>query len=159
MMVAEIVGWEYVRLPGARRRWPAHVDTRGRDAGLRPLAYMYARKHATDSRLRIRYMASSATWRDYQRQFVLAMIALLIGYEAVSRFLFGRCPSISVKAIPIAVVGLLVNVASSSGFCSRPDPFTAIAWSSKPRVTANGHDEHVTKEEVQEVSFTGSGVL
>jgi cation diffusion facilitator family transporter len=43
---------------------------------------------------------------------VLAMIALLIGYEAVSRFL-SPVPIHFREAIPIAVVGLLVNIASA----------------------------------------------
>ncbi|MGC7532549.1 CDF family Co(II)/Ni(II) efflux transporter DmeF, partial [Pandoraea pneumonica] len=41
-----------------------------------------------------------------------AMIALLIGYEAVVRFL-SPVPIHFSEAIPIAVVGLLVNIASA----------------------------------------------
>ena len=43
---------------------------------------------------------------------VLAMIALLIGYEAVVR-LFAPVPIHFAEAIPIAVLGLAVNVASA----------------------------------------------
>jgi cation diffusion facilitator family transporter len=43
---------------------------------------------------------------------VLAMIALLIGYEAVSRFL-DPVPIAFNEAIPIAALGLLVNIASA----------------------------------------------
>jgi Co/Zn/Cd efflux system component len=43
---------------------------------------------------------------------ILAMIALLIGYEAISRFL-APVPIHFREAIPIAVVGLLVNMASA----------------------------------------------
>ena len=43
---------------------------------------------------------------------MLAMIALLIGYEAVTRFLH-PVPIHFGEAIPIAVLGLVVNVASA----------------------------------------------
>ncbi|MFX6238482.1 cation transporter, partial [Acinetobacter baumannii] len=43
---------------------------------------------------------------------ILAMIALLIGYEAVSR-LFAPVPIHFAEAIPVAVLGLAVNVASA----------------------------------------------
>src|SRR5262249_7503117 len=42
---------------------------------------------------------------------ILAMIALLIGYEAISR-LFAPVPIHFAEAIPVAVLGLAVNVAS-----------------------------------------------
>ena len=42
---------------------------------------------------------------------MLAMIALLIGYEAVSR-LIAPVPIAFEEAIPIAVLGLVVNIAS-----------------------------------------------
>jgi len=40
------------------------------------------------------------------------MIALLIGYEAIARFM-APVPIHFSEAIPIAVVGLLVNIASA----------------------------------------------
>ena len=43
---------------------------------------------------------------------ILAMIALLIGYEAIARFM-SPVPIHFSEAIPIAVVGLLVNIASA----------------------------------------------
>ena len=43
---------------------------------------------------------------------ILAMIALLIGYEAVSR-LFAPVPIHFAEAIPIACLGLAVNIASA----------------------------------------------
>ena len=48
----------------------------------------------------------------YSSAIVLAMIALLIGYEAVSRLLNPVAISFN-EAIPIAVLGLAVNVASA----------------------------------------------
>src|SRR6202022_388896 len=43
---------------------------------------------------------------------ILAMIALLIGYEAVSR-IFAPVPIHFAQAIPIACLGLAVNIASA----------------------------------------------
>src|ERR1700733_5010657 len=48
----------------------------------------------------------------YSSAIVLAMIALLIGYEAISRFL-APVPIAFDEAIPIAALGLLVNIASA----------------------------------------------
>ena len=48
---------------------------------------------------------------EFTSAIVLAMIALLIGYEAVTR-LFWPVPIHFSEAIPIAVLGLIVNVAS-----------------------------------------------
>ena len=48
----------------------------------------------------------------YTSAIVLAMIALLIGYEAVSRLLHPVPISFN-EAIPIAVLGLVVNVVSA----------------------------------------------
>ncbi len=47
----------------------------------------------------------------YTSAIVLAMIAILIGYEAVSRFISPISISFD-QAIPIAVLGLAVNVTS-----------------------------------------------
>ena len=48
----------------------------------------------------------------YSSAIVLAMIALLIAYEAISRFL-DPVPIAFNEAIPIAALGLLVNIASA----------------------------------------------
>jgi cation diffusion facilitator family transporter len=74
------------------------------------LAYTYARKHATDSRF-VFGTGKLGDLAGFTSAIVLAMIALLIGYEAVARF-FSPVPIQFNQAIPIAVVGLLVNLAS-----------------------------------------------
>lgn len=74
------------------------------------LAYTYARKHATDPRF-VFGTGKLGDLAGFTSANVLAMIALLIGYEAIARFL-SPVPIHFGEAIPIAVVGLLVNVAS-----------------------------------------------
>jgi Co/Zn/Cd efflux system component len=74
------------------------------------LAYTYAREHATESRF-VFGTGKLGDLAGFTSAIVLAMIAVLIGYEAVSRFL-SPVPIHFGEAIPIAVVGLLVNLAS-----------------------------------------------
>jgi cation diffusion facilitator family transporter len=74
------------------------------------LAYTYARRHATDPRF-VFGTGKLGDLAGFTSAIVLAMIAVLIGYEAVSRFL-SPVPIHFGEAIPIAVVGLLVNLAS-----------------------------------------------
>jgi Cation efflux family len=69
-----------------------------------------ARKHATDSRF-VFGTGKLGDLAGFTSAIVLAMIAVLIGYEAVLRFL-SPVPIHFGEAIPIAVVGLLVNLAS-----------------------------------------------
>jgi cation diffusion facilitator family transporter len=110
MMVAEIVG-------GAMFGSLAliadglHMSTHAGALLLAALAYTYARKYAGDRN----FTFGTGKFGDlagYSSAIVLAMIALLIGYEAVSRFLNPVAISFE-EAIPIAVLGLAVNVASA----------------------------------------------
>src|SRR5215469_15777667 len=55
--------------------------------------------------------ASSATLRGFSSAIILALISLLIGYEAITRFIWPVPISFN-EAIPIAVLGLAVDVAS-----------------------------------------------
>jgi cation diffusion facilitator family transporter len=78
---------------------------------LAALAYTYARKYAGDRS----FTFGTGKFGDlagYSSAIVLAMIALLIAYEAVTR-LFDPIPIHFNEAIPIAVLGLAVNVASA----------------------------------------------
>jgi cation diffusion facilitator family transporter len=75
------------------------------------LAYTYARRHAEDARF-VFGTGKLGDLAGYSSAIVLAMIALLIGYEAVSRFL-SPVPIHFREAIPIAVVGLFVNIVSA----------------------------------------------
>ena len=75
------------------------------------LAYSYARKHARDRRF-VFGTGKLGDLAGFTSAVILAMIALLIGYEAIARFL-APVPVHFREAIPIAVVGLLVNIASA----------------------------------------------
>lgn len=88
-----------------------HMSTHAGAMLIAALAYTYARRHAEDQRF-VFGTGKLGDLAGFTSAIVLAMIALLIGYESVIRFLapvsihFG-------EAIPIAVVGLLVNIASA----------------------------------------------
>jgi cation diffusion facilitator family transporter len=110
MMIAEIIG-------GAMFGSLAliadglHMSTHAGALLLAALAYTYARKYANDRS----FSFGTGKFGDlagYSSAIVLAMIALLIGYEAVSRLL-NPVPISFNEAIPIAALGLLVNVASA----------------------------------------------
>lgn len=99
-----------------------HMSTHAGALLLAALAYTYSRRHAHDPR----FTFGTGKFGDlagFTSAIVLAMIALLIGYEAVTRFIqpvaihFG-------EAIPIAALGLVVNLTS--------------AW----LLGAGGHDHH-----------------
>src|SRR5664280_413569 len=110
MMVAEIVGGA---LFGSLALIAdgLHMSTHAGALLLAALAYTYARKYANDRS----FTFGTGKFGDlagYSSAIVLAMIDLLIGYEAVSRLLAPVAISFN-EAIPIAVLGLAVNVASA----------------------------------------------
>ena len=78
---------------------------------LAALAYSAARRYAHDPRFTFG-TGKLGDLAGFTSAIVLAMIALLIGYEAISRF-FNPVPIRFTEAIPIAVLGLAVNVASA----------------------------------------------
>ncbi len=88
-----------------------HMSTHAGALLLAALAYSYSRKHMTDRR----FTFGTGKFGDlagFSSALVLAVIALLIGYEAVSRF-FAPVSIHFAEAIPIACLGLAVNVASA----------------------------------------------
>src|ERR1700733_7153806 len=88
-----------------------HMSTHAGAMLIAALAYTYARKHASDTRF-VFGTGKLGDLAGFSSAIVLAMIAVLIGYEAVSRFM-SPVPIHFAEAIPIAVVGLLVNVVSA----------------------------------------------
>ena len=109
MMIAEIIGGA---LFGSLALIAdgLHMSTHAGALLLAALAYSYARKYANDRN----FTFGTGKFGDlagYSSAIILAMIALLIGYEAVSR-LINPIPISFNEAIPIAVLGLVVNVAS-----------------------------------------------
>ncbi|MBR8285412.1 CDF family Co(II)/Ni(II) efflux transporter DmeF [Burkholderia cenocepacia] len=109
MMVAEIVGGS---LFGSLALVAdgLHMSTHAGAMLIAALAYTYARKHATDNRFAFG-TGKLGDLAGFTSAIVLAMIALLIAYEAIFRFL-SPIPIHFNQAIPIAVLGLLVNLAS-----------------------------------------------
>jgi len=88
-----------------------HMSTHAGALLLAALAYTYARKHANDTS----FTFSTGKLGDlagFTSAIILAMIALLIAYEAVSR-VFTPVTIHFGEAIPIACLGLAVNVASA----------------------------------------------
>jgi cation diffusion facilitator family transporter len=88
-----------------------HMSTHAGAMLIAALAYTYARRHAEDRRF-VFGTGKLGDLAGFSSAIVLAMIALLIGYEAVSRFL-SPVPIHFREAIPIAVVGLVVNIVSA----------------------------------------------
>ncbi len=88
-----------------------HMSTHAGALLLAALAYSYARKHAGDRRFTFG-TGKLGDLAGFTSAVVLAMIALLIGYEAVSRLIAPVAIHFG-EAIPIAVLGLAVNVTSA----------------------------------------------
>jgi cation diffusion facilitator family transporter len=110
MMVAEIVGgllFGSIALVADG----LHMSTHAGALLLAALAYSYARKHANNPAFSFG-TGKLGDLAGFTSAIVLAMIALLIGYESVSR-IFDPVPIHFAEAIPIACLGLVVNVASA----------------------------------------------
>lgn len=88
-----------------------HMSTHAGAMLIAALAYTYARRHAHDARF-VFGTGKLGDLAGFTSAIVLAMIAALIGYEAVLRFM-SPIPIHFREAIPIAVVGLMVNIASA----------------------------------------------
>ena len=88
-----------------------HMSTHAGALLLAALAYTFARRYAGDRRFTFG-TGKLGDLAGFTSAVVLAMIALLIGYEAVSR-LFAPVPIHFAEAIPIASLGLVVNLASA----------------------------------------------
>ena len=87
-----------------------HMSTHASALLLAALAYRYARQYAGDERFSFG-TGKLGDLAGFSSAIVLAMIALLICYEAVAR-LFWPVAIDFKEAIPIATLGLIVNVAS-----------------------------------------------
>jgi cation diffusion facilitator family transporter len=110
MMVAEIVGgllFGSIALVADGM----HMSTHAGALLLAALAYTYARNHADDPNFSFG-TGKLGDLAGFTSAIILAMIAILIGYEALSR-LFDPVPIRFSEAIPIACLGLAVNVASA----------------------------------------------
>jgi cation diffusion facilitator family transporter len=110
MMVAEIIGgllFGSIALVADG----LHMSTHAGALLLAALAYSYSRRHAMDDRFTFG-TGKLGDLAGFTSAIVLAMIAILIGYESVSR-LFQPVPIHFTEAIPIACLGLVVNIVSA----------------------------------------------
>src|SRR5580704_2992501 len=110
MMVAEIVGgllFGSIALVADG----LHMSTHASALLLAALAYRYARRHAEDPRFSFG-TGKLGDLAGFSSAIVLLMIAVLIGYEAIAR-LIAPVPISFNEAIPIAVLGLIVNIVSA----------------------------------------------
>src|SRR3981189_340191 len=110
MMIAEIVGgllFGSIALVADG----LHMSTHAGALLLAALAYTYARKHSENTN----FTFGTGKFGDlagFTSAIVLAMIAVLIGFESVTRIL-SPIQIHFAEAIPIACVGLAVNIASA----------------------------------------------
>ena len=110
MMVAEIAGGVWSgSLALVADGW--HMSTHAAALAISAAAYRYARKHAADPRFAFG-TGKLGELAAYTSAVVLAMIALLIGYESVERLLHPVSIAYG-EAVAIAVLGLAVNLASA----------------------------------------------
>jgi cation diffusion facilitator family transporter len=110
MMAAEIIGgllWGSMALIADG----LHMSTHAGALVIAAFAYAYARRHARDER----FVFGTGKLGDlaaFSSALVLAMIALLIGYESIAR-LIHPVPIAFDEAIPLAALGLGVNLLSA----------------------------------------------
>jgi cation diffusion facilitator family transporter len=110
MMVAEIVGGLLFRSMALVAEG-LHMSTHAAALLIAALAYTFARRRANDAR----FTFGTGKFGDlagFTSAIVLAMIALLIGWESVGRVLHPVSIAFD-EAIPIAVLGLAVNLVSA----------------------------------------------
>src|ERR1041385_7266143 len=110
MMVAEIAGGLWFGSV-ALIADGLHMSTHAGALLIAALAYTYSRRYATDQRLTFG-TGKLGDLAAFASAIVLAMIALLIGYESIDR-LIEPVPIAFNQAIPIAVLGLGVNLLSA----------------------------------------------
>jgi cation diffusion facilitator family transporter len=110
MMVAEIVGGIWFGSV-ALIADGLHMSTHAGAMLIAALAYTYSRRHADDPRFSFG-TGKLGDLAAFASAIVLAMVAILIGYEAIVR-LFNPVPISFREAIPIAFVGLIVNLVSA----------------------------------------------
>jgi cation diffusion facilitator family transporter len=114
MMVAEIAGgmlFGSIALIADGLHMSTHVSA----LLLAGLAYGYARRHAHDERFSFG-TGKLGDLAGFSSAIVLAMVTVLIGYEAVTRLIWPVSINFN-EAIPIAALGLVVNVASVLLLC------------------------------------------
>ena len=88
-----------------------HMSTHAMAMVIAAVAYTFARRRANDARFSFG-TGKLGDLAGFTNAIVLVLIAALIGYEAVTR-LFAPIHIAFAEAIPIAILGLAVNIASA----------------------------------------------
>lgn len=110
MMVAEIIGGTiFGSMALVADGW--HMSTHAGALAIAALAYRFARRHAEDERFGFG-TGKLGDLAGYSSAIILAVIALLIGYESALRLITPVSIGFD-QAIAIAVVGLAVNLTSA----------------------------------------------
>ena len=110
MMVGEIAGGSiFGSMALTADGW--HMSTHVVALGIAALAYRFARARQNDPRFTFG-TGKLGELAGFASAIILAMIALFIGYESVTR-LAAPVPIAFAEAIPIAALGLVVNLASA----------------------------------------------
>jgi len=110
MMVAEIVGGTlFGSIALIADGW--HMATHVAALAIAGLAYLFARRHAQDARFSLG-TGKFGELAAFASAIILGIIALGVGYESVLR-LFNPVVIHFREAIPIATLGLFVNLASA----------------------------------------------
>src|SRR6478736_4713693 len=110
MMVAEIAGGTlFGSMALVADGW--HMSTHAAALAIAALAYRFARLHAGSARFAFG-TGKLGELAAFASAIILAMIALFIGYESVVR-LYQPIRIHFAEALPIAGLGLLVNLASA----------------------------------------------
>jgi len=139
MMVAEIVGGLWFGSV-ALIADGLHMSTHAGALLVAALAYTYSRRYVDDARLTF----GTGKFGDlaaFTSAIALAMIALLIGYESLARFV-NPVPIAFNQAIPIAVVGLGVNLLSTFLLQDDHDNAHGHAHDHHPHAHDDPHDDH-----------------
>ncbi len=138
MMLAEIAGgWLFGSI--ALIADGLHMSTHAGALLLAALAYTFARRYADDPRFTFG-TGKLGDLAGFTSAIILAMIAILIGYEALSR-LFAPVPIHFREAIPIAAIGLAVNVASAWLLGGGEHPGHSHGHGHSHGPAGHGHDE------------------
>ena len=110
MMTIEIVGGQILgSMALVADGW--HMSTHVAALGIAALAYRFARTHRHDPRFSFG-TGKLGELAGFASAIVLVMIALYIGAESVAR-LFEPVPIAFAEAIPVAALGLVVNLVSA----------------------------------------------
>lgn len=132
MMVAEITGGTiFGSMALVADGW--HMSTHAGALAIAAIAYRFARRHAQDERFGFG-TGKLGELAGYSSAIILAVIALLIGYESALR-LVNPVPISFDQAIAIAVIGLAVNLAS--------------AWLLRDEHSHGGHDHDLDTKHVE----------